>query len=290
MRRTLVGLVCIVVLAAGCADSGPGTGSKDATTTTTASGGSTSTTAAADGAVTCGQGCTPPTDIGPAGERTLPLEVAPDRAGLSSDPMYGRGASLIDLDGDGWDDLFLSDTDARLSGDDFGVSRAYRNVSGRFEPWDLGFDEADLYQNGGAIFGDYTNDGAPDVLLLNGNNTGPAKVALYENHLADDGRFVRADDAGITDEEGYWWGATWVDVDGDDRLDLVLTGMELLFYRNLGDGTFAEEAAARGLALAGNLHNPIALDIEGDGDEDLFVASMTGSHLFENDGEGRFRD
>ena len=79
-------------------------------------------------------------------------------------------------------------------------------------------------------------------------------------------------------------------MDGDDRLDLVLTGMELLFYRNLGDGTFAEEAAARGLALAGNLHNPIALDIEGDGDEDLFVASMTGSHLFENDGEGRFRD
>lgn len=70
----------------------------------------------------------------------------------------------------------------------------------------------------------------------------------------------------------------------------MVTGLRLLLYRNQGDGTFEEEAAARGVGLDGDLHNPVAFDIDGDRDQDLFVASLSGSHLFQNDGTGHFVD
>lgn len=288
--------VAVALVVAGCSDSSDGPAGGTAGTV-----GSSSTTAPEDSTTIlqltptsgprCGPGCTPAEDAGSAGPQRLELEVATAEIGIPDDLVYGRGVSVVDMDGDGWDDLFLSDTDARLREGGFGTSRVFRNVKGRFEPWDLGIDEDDIYQNGGAIFGDYTGDGAPDVFLLNGNNTGPSTLALYENRLADEGRFVRrTDSAGITDESNYWWGATWIDVDGDDRLDLVVTGLELLLYRNLGDGTFAEEASARGVGFEGDLHNPVAADFDGDFDQDLFVASLSGSRFFENDGTGHFKD
>ena len=48
-------------------------------------------------------------------------QVAEPR-GLGGVVGYGRGASFVDIDNDGDDDLFVADTDGRLFGPPFGIS------------------------------------------------------------------------------------------------------------------------------------------------------------------------
>src|SRR5690606_5194334 len=58
--------------------------------------------------------------------------------GLRDGRGHGRGVSLVDVDGDGWTDIWRSDS-GRLT--DEGVHRAglYRNNGdGTFEAWDVG--------------------------------------------------------------------------------------------------------------------------------------------------------
>ena len=228
----------------------------------------------------------------------LPLRVAGASLGIDSERHYGRGVSVVDLDNDGWDDVFFTDTDSRFRGREYGISRAVRNDHGHFVPWDLGISRRDVFENGGAAFGDIDGDGAPDLLIVNGNNTGRSRLALYMNRLTTAHRFVRATrEAGITDAPGAWWGASFADIDVDGRLDLVVTGSRLLLYHNEGDGHFQEQSEIRGLAtpfsgdVRGDLQNPVWLA----GDPratapDLLLAGLTAIHLYRNDGHGVFRD
>lgn len=101
---------------------------------------------------------------------------------------------------------------------------------------------------GGVCAGDYDADGLPDLCL-----TRPAGGArLYHN----EGGFRFTDvteQAGVLDAGAWTTGASFADLDGDGRLDLFVCGYAgpNRFYRNRGDGTFAEEAAARGLNFNG---------------------------------------
>jgi hypothetical protein len=88
-------------------------------------------------------------------------------------------------------------------------------------------------------------------------------------------------------------GAAAADYDGDGHDDLFVTRLyqpNLLFH-NLGDGTFEEVAAARGLDFSAASSGALWGDIDGDGDLDLFVTTMdmSGPRLFINDG-GTFSD
>ncbi|MEE8107246.1 MAG: CRTAC1 family protein [Planctomycetota bacterium] len=86
------------------------------------------------------------------------------------------------------------------------------------------------------------------------------------------------------------------DFDNDGNVDLYVIGGELgtnLLYRNEGDGTFVDVAAAAGVDLAGTRRSgPSFADYDGDGDLDLFVGGMDGTAavLFRNNGNGTFTD
>ena len=84
------------------------------------------------------------------------------------------------------------------------------------------------------------------------------------------------------------------DVDGDGRADLYFVnqvgGNQL--WRNLGNGKFQNITAPAGVAVAGKISVSASFaDIDNDGDEDLFVTTVRGGNmLFENDGQGHFKD
>lgn len=90
-------------------------------------------------------------------------------------------------------------------------------------------------------------------------------------------------------------GATASDIDGDGRDDLLLTqgdGLRLFFNRADAERglRFVEGTEAWGLGAVAHPNVALALDFDGDGDQDLFVGSFYGpNHLFENTG-GAFRD
>ena len=92
-----------------------------------------------------------------------------DAVGLGDVIGYGRGAAFVDINGDGFDDLFVADTDDRHRTDDFGVSQMYLNKQdGTFEPVDIGIDADDLIGTWVGSFADYDRDGDPDLLIVNG--------------------------------------------------------------------------------------------------------------------------
>ena len=99
-----------------------------------------------------------------------------------------------------------------------------------------------------------------------------------------------------------WQGLASADVDGDGWLDVFVPSSERNFlYLNNGDGTFREDAVARGLAYPGGGTGPVFFDADGDGWVDLALGfsalelpdrSIDGSplRLFRNVGEGHFAD
>ena len=85
------------------------------------------------------------------------------------------------------------------------------------------------------------------------------------------------------------------DADGDGHVDLYVTRLEDhdLLFRNRGDGTFEDITTAAGLDTWVFDSNGAAwVDIEKDGDLDLFVSSFGSGryHLFVNDGAGHFTE
>jgi hypothetical protein len=85
-------------------------------------------------------------------------------------------------------------------------------------------------------------------------------------------------------------GSAWADVDGDGDLDLFVTrlGERTQLFVNNGHGSFADEAAARGIAI-NDANGGAFADYDNDGDEDLYVARDGSDAMFRNDG-GTFTD
>ncbi len=89
-------------------------------------------------------------------------------------------------------------------------------------------------------------------------------------------------------------GAAAGDVDGDGWPDLYVTRLDGpdSLYLNQRDGTFVEDAAARGLGANLPSNGAGFGDIDNDGDLDLYVTTMgpgeTRFHLYVNQGDGSF--
>ena len=129
-----------------------------------------------------------------------------------------------------------------------------------------------------ALF-DYDGDGDVDIYFLNGAPLPGARIdppprnALYRN----DGNWKFTNvtlEAGVPDP-GYGLGVCVGDYDNDGHLDLYLNNFgPNVLYRNNGDGTFTDATRAAGVANGDQVGAGAAfLDIDGDGDLDLYVSN-----------------
>lgn len=138
-------------------------------------------------------------------------------------------------------------------------------------------------------FADYDNDGDPDLFV--GFDGKPNR--LYRN---DRGVFTDvAAAAGVADARPTR-AVAWGDMDADGDADLLVgftpsPGASVLkVYRN-DAGKFADVTSASGLSVpAGAVRQPAWVDVDADGDLDLFVAYRDRANaLYRNDG-GKFSD
>jgi hypothetical protein len=120
------------------------------------------------------------------------------RAGLGVETRYvGWGAGIVDLDNDGWPDLFVvtgsvyPEVEKTLPAYPFRTPRlVFRNLGdGRFEELieEAGPGVAATHVGRGCAFGDFDNDGDVDVLVLNMNEP----PSLLRNDVAGDGRWLK---------------------------------------------------------------------------------------------------
>jgi hypothetical protein len=133
---------------------------------------------------------------------------------------------------------------------------------------------------------DVDDDGWTDLLTLNGTRLEPGtrrdrvwpsgeapRIRLYRNAR---GRFADISASSGLDRVGWASSVCAGDADGDGRVDLFITyfGRNVL-YRNLGGGRFEDVTARAGLVAGRDRWGSgcSLLDIDRDGDLDLFVAN-----------------
>ena len=230
------------------------------------------------------------------------------------------GAAVGDVDGNGWPDLFVAgyaDLNRRIptatkgfpntfepepdllflsDGPVDGGRVAFREVASA-----VGIEPDGADYGLGAVFTDLDRDG--DLDLYVSHDTTPNQ--LYENRLADDGRFVEQGVRAGVGDEGAGMGVASGDSDGDGLPDLVTTN-ELderhVVFRNTG-GTglrFTDALVQSGVAdfgVGSTGWGTSWLDVDLDGDLDLMAASgaipirdldadQEATLLLENTGDG----
>lgn len=224
----------------------------------------------------------------------------------------GGGVGVLDFDGDGLPDLFLTGGGHYTGQDKKQITglpcKLFRNLGGcRFQDVtaEVGLDRLAsgpwFYSHGVAVT-DFDRDGRPDLLVL-----GWGRIALFRN--VDGKRFEDVSaKAGL--DRGITWAtsAAWADLDGDGWPDLYVcqyvdwswanhprcnydgrtpdvcppksfSGLMHKVYRNNGDGTFTDVSATCGLVKGGPSASKglgvLAVDVDGDGKPDLYVCNDT---------------
>ncbi len=183
------------------------------------------------------------------------------------DSRWSTSASFVDLDADGWLDLFVVNyVEFRLEN-----HRPCRSAGGRPD-----------------YCGPQSYEGEPDRVLLN----------------RGDGTFADITGAaGVLDSPSSGLGLVTADFDGDGRIDVYVANdlRRNFLWRNLGgeDGVphFENVALESGVAVsmlgrAQASMGVIAEDLDDDGDDDLFMTHLDSdtNTLYLNDGRGVFDD
>lgn len=222
----------------------------------------------------------------------------------------GASVSIVDFNRDGWPDIYVTNSAIGSR------NHLYENMhDGTFKDVAEQMGIADVNQAGtgvsmGAVWGDYDNDGYPDLFLIKWG-----RPELFHNNHGHGFTSV-SEQAGLPP----WINANtavWFDYDGDGLLDLFVGGYypenvdlwhlkstkmmpdsfeyaenggRKYLFHNLGNGRFEEVSAKVGIdsrrwALAAG-----AADLRGTGHQDLFIANDYGvSELYLNDGK-RFHE
>lgn len=230
----------------------------------------------------------------------------------------GGGVGLLDFDRDGRLDIWLPgggrySGPRQLSGHPHGVFRALDDGRQFVNVAPLANAGASSQYSDGVAVGDVDQDGFPDVLV-----TGYGGLQFFRN--LGDGTFRESAAAAGLDDRLWSVSAAWGDLNGDQWLDLYVTHYvnwsfdndpvctarppeprdvcpprrfealpDAVYFGN-SDGTFREASEEAGLRRDGKGLGVILVDLDADGDLDIYVANDTeGNFLYRNDG-GRFAD
>ncbi len=198
-------------------------------------------------------------------------------AGIAGDPS-GKGSCILDADGDGWMDLFVT------TGREFGNHLFMNQGDGTFvdEALERGVSDPLLRFGVGAVCEDLDNDGDVDIYLITHDKVWSGNQ-LFMN---DGGVFTDvATAAGVAD-----WvdphGLALVDVDRDGFLDILISGIRIdpWVFHNNGDMTFTRLCDGAGIQQEEGLSWAVAGgDLNDDGYPEVYITHGLGRRPRENE-------
>ncbi|MBI3935329.1 MAG: CRTAC1 family protein [Acidobacteria bacterium] len=221
----------------------------------------------------------------------------------------GAAAAVADYDGDGWEDIYVTDSKAD------GKNHLYRNngnltFTDRAEQAGVANGNDDANASADALWFDYNNDGRPDLFVVRFGHS-----QLFEN--LGNGKFRDATRQAGLGQYRNAITAIAFDYDRDGFADLFVGGYfqpinifdpatprffpesfetannggGVTVFRNKGDGTFDDVSEQVGIRLSGWTLDLGHGDADNDGDDDLYVACDFGTdRFFVNNGDGTFTD
>jgi len=228
----------------------------------------------------------------------------------------GGGGGLVDFDMDGVIDIF------NTGGGEFVGEREIRGLPNKIHRGHRGLQWQDcttvagcgpsrFYSHGCAI-ADADNDGFKDILV-----TGYGGLQLWRNQ--GDGTFQPGSEDAQLDDALWSSSAGWADFNGDGSLDLYVAhyvdwsfendplcrstgpdgrdicpprefkGLDDVIFLSDGAGGFRKSSGEAGLLDGGNGLGVLLVDVDHDGDVDIYVANdTTPNFLYLNDGRANF--
>lgn len=235
-----------------------------------------------------------------------------EKVGLNN-TSYGMGVLAADFNNDGRIDLYVTN---------YGPNQLFFQMAdGSFQDVTASAGVGDPLWGTSAAAIDFNRDGLLDIYLANyvdydlkanpacyatssrRDYCGPASFPPQKDRLylnKGQGRFEDVTDRLLEGYEAHsGLGVVTTDVNQDGWLDLIVANdgqPNHLWVNNKGNG-FMDDALFSGLALNmdGNAEASMGIcagDIDGDGDEDIFMAHLMGESntLYLNDGSGLFED
>jgi len=220
---------------------------------------------------------------------------AQSKSGIPFVGETGQAATWGDYNADGWQDLFLSNSDrgrsrgVRQKNDTREIQRSFLfvNEKGHFNDISGESGIADSrYKT--ATWADYNNDGFPDLLL--GTKRAGMPVQLYKNVKGKSFEDI-SEKAGITKQGSTVVHGIWADYNNDGKVDFLQAGSILSYlYRNNGDGTFEEVSDSAGIGGKHYGNSALWFDLNNDGYQDLFIVNKGFNKMFLNNKDGTFQD
>ncbi|MBK7868954.1 MAG: VCBS repeat-containing protein [Ignavibacteriales bacterium] len=204
---------------------------------------------------------------------------------IVNDGGDSRSVNWVDHDRDGDLDLFVS------NGKNGGENNFFykNNGDGTFTKIDNLVINQDNSPSVGASFGDFNNDGYPDLFVSTWYNK---KNFLYKNN--GDGTYTQLSSSSVMADLTYSETGTWGDYNKDGFLDLFVTNSagntRNLLYTNNGDGSFTKQPQTGFLTDQYFSRNADFIEYNGDYLPDLFVVNESGQNenLYTNLGTGLF--
>jgi hypothetical protein len=202
---------------------------------------------------------------------------------------FGRGAAMVDVDGDGLLDIVAANDSMPNF---FLRQRPDRTFEDATAEWGIAFDERASW---GVLVADFDNDDDPDVYFVNGGFPGQPNQVM-RNDLTSDGVLT---DVSAASADGEYpvrnFGATALDHDLDGDLDIFLTTPNdtdsCVLLVNQGNLLFTKATLSAGLAEIGPFRHCSAGDFNNDGWPDVAVGNFDGPNLlYRNNGDGTFTD
>ena len=215
---------------------------------------------------------------------------------------WSTSAMFTDWDGDGFLDLYVAkylefdEHEIPVPGDGacfYGAvevfcgpegltgtrDKFYRNSGdGTFLPWMESEIDPDATYGFALIATDCDSDGRPEIYVANDSNINLLYRRTSNGGIEDWALFGGSGYSGDGREQAGM-GATSADYDGDGLLDVFVTNFQNDYntlYENRGDCNFEDVTARRGLATSSFPYmgwSAHFLDVDGDADQDLFVAN-----------------
>ena len=217
---------------------------------------------------------------------------------LPSSNFFLQNATFIDVNNDGWEDIFCCDDDGPShiwTNDGSGNFTVSSIINFDVTPGQTTGQSNDDSGNYGSVWTDFDNDGDMDLYIAKCRQAyqNPSDPRRWDVMFVNNGSNVYTESAnsfGLRDS-GQTWTASFGDIDNDGDFDVALTDYDVPAKIHINDGTgHFSNLPNNGFALSmGQPIQAVMEDFDNDGFVDILVTGSY-SEMYHNNGNSTFTE